>query len=300
MFVYDGLPDNVEYFQQDIDIYRMMEGASAIVKGLKGNINQPLDEYTITHVTFGGPPYSNGCGSIAICGTDNGVVEQLEDWKNNDRVAIFFNNRLGSPDMNIGRFSDLLTELEVSMKTNILFSRMYPIPVVSDSKIQTALEEAIRNILNGKIATVFDKNQLRKYLDDKDIGIDMVNITDVDKSSYIQYLAKMRDDLMRWFYGLYGMNSSGSSKLAQQTVDEVNQDSNASMILPHDMIREAKKGIDMCNQKFGWNASVSFSECWMSRLANFDDEFKETDEELEEVSQKSTEEEVSENETEQV
>ena len=71
--------------------------------------------------------------------------------------------------------------------------------------------------------------------------------------------------------------------MAQQTVDEVNQDNNASMILPHDMLRMRMKSLEnQVNKKFGWDMEVSFSECWMSRLANMDDEFKTTDEQLEE------------------
>jgi hypothetical protein len=57
------------------------------------------------------------------------------------------------------------------------------------------------------------------------------------------------------------------------------------MIIPHDMLREAQKGCDMANTKFGWEMKVSFSECWMTRLANFDDEFKTTDEALEDGEQ---------------
>lgn len=294
MFVYEIENERLSYFSPLIDIYRILEGASAICKDIakdKEIGTKYTEDYTIAHVEFGGDPYPSGIGSIAICSTDNGVVRSYEDWYNHPEVAIFFNNRLGSPDMNIGRFSDMLAELEISMKTNILFSRMYPIPVVGDTKVQTAIEEAINNILNGKIATVLDREKLKKYLgseDGKGVGIDLVALTDVDKSQYIQYLAKMRDDLMRWFYSYYGMNSQGSSKMAQQTVTEVEQDSNASMIIPHDMLREAVKGCDMANRKFGWNMSVSFSECWMNRLANFDDEFKETDAELTEVTEDAT------------
>ena len=201
-------------------------------------------------------------------------------------VAIIFNNSNYSPDMNIGRFSDMLAELEVSMKLNVLFARMYPMPVVSSGKIQKAVETAIDNMRTGKIATVLDDDTLSKYVSDtaaNNTGIQTVNLTEVEKSQYIQYLAKFRDDLMRWFYSLYGMNSQGSSKMAQQTVDEVNQDNNASMILPHDMLRMRMKSLEnQVNKKFGWNMEVSFSECWQSRLANMDDEFKTTDEQLEE------------------
>lgn len=276
----------LEYFSPLIDIYRILEGASAIARNVaqdKEIGTKYTDEFTVCHVSFGGDPYPNGMGSIAICATDNGVVREYEDWYNNPDVVIFFCNRLGSPDMNIGRFSDMLAELEVSMKCNIIFSRMYPIPIAKDTKMQKVIETAIANMLTGKIATILDENKLRAQIQEATkAAIECVQLTDDEKSKYIQYLAKMRDDLMRWFYSYYGMNSQGSSKLAQQTVDEVNQDSSASMIIPHDMLREAVKGCDMANTKFGWEMKVSFSECWMTRLANFDDEFKTKDEELEE------------------
>ena len=49
------------------------------------------------------------------------------------------------------------------------------------------------------------------------------------------------------------------------------------------MLQMRKKCLEkQINKKFGWDMEVSFSECWMSRLANMDDEFKKTDEELEE------------------
>lgn len=276
----------LEYFSPLIDIYRILEGASAIAKNVaqdKEIGTKYSDEYTVCHVSFGGDPYPNGIGSIAICATDNGVVREYEDWYNNPDVVVFFCNRLGSPDMNIGRFSDMLAELEVSMKCNIIFSRMYPIPIAKDTKMQKVIETAIANMLTGKIATILDENKLRAQIQEATkAAIECVQLTDDEKSKYIQYLAKMRDDLMRWFYSYYGMNSQGSSKMAQQTVDEVNQDSSASMIIPHDMFREAQKGCDMANTKFGWDMKVSFSECWMTRLANFDDEFKTTDEALEE------------------
>ena len=279
----------LEYFSPLIDIYRILEGASAIAKNVaegKEIGTKYSDEYTVCHVSFGGDPYPNGIGSIAICATDNGVVKEYEDWYNNPDVVVFFCNRLGSPDMNIGRFSDMFAELEVSMKCNIIFSRMYPIPIAKDSKMQKVIETAIANMLTGKIATILDENKLRAQIQEATkAAIECVQLTDDEKSKYIQYLAKMRDDLMRWFYSYYGMNSQGSSKLAQQTVDEVNQDSSSSMIIPHDMLREAQKGCDMANTKFGWEMKVSFSECWMTRLANFDDEFKTTDEALEDGKQ---------------
>lgn len=293
MFTYrgDNVPEEILEYQSFIDIYSMLDGACAIWK-LTGDRcpNAQGDamegKWIITPVDFAGSPDAYGFGSDAICTVKSGVVCKFENWRENPDVAIIFNNSNYSPDMNIGRFSDMLAELEVSMKLNVLFARMYPMPVVSSGKIQKAVETAIDNMRTGKIATVLDDDTLSKYVSDtaaNNTGIQTVNLTEVEKSQYIQYLAKFRDDLMRWFYSLYGMNSQGSSKMAQQTVDEVNQDNNASMILPHDMLRMRMKSLEtQVNKKFGWDMEVSFSECWMSRLANMDDEFKTTDEQLEE------------------
>ena len=291
MFTYKGLPDELLNRQNEIEEILLYKGACAIWKinkEIAGSIPTTyLDQYVVSEVSFTDDPDVYGMGANCICTLDNGIIANFKDWRNNPDIVVIFNNSNYSPDMNIGRFSDMLAELEVSLKLNILFARMYPMPVASTTKIQKAIETAIENMRNGKVATVLNEDALSQYVSDTAngagaAGINTINLTAVEKSQYIQYLAKFRDDLMRWFYSLYGMNSQGSSKMAQQTVDEVNQDNNASMIIPHDMLRMRQNGIDELNKKFGWDAEVSFSECWMSRLANMDDEFKTTDEQLEE------------------
>ena len=301
MFTYRGenVPAEILEYQSFIDIYAMLGGVAAIWKltpdKCPNSQNDTMEgKWVITPADFAGSPDTYGFGRDLICTIKSGCTHIFENWRDNPEVAVIFNNSNYSPDMNIGRFSDMLAELEVSMKLNVLFARMYPMPIASSTKIQKAIETAIENMRNGKIATVLNEDALSQYVSDTatgaGAGINTVNLTEVEKSQYIQYLAKFRDDLMRWFYSLYGMNSQGSSKMAQQTVDEVNQDNNSSMILPHDMLRMRQKCLEnQVNKKFGWDMEVSFSECWMSRLANMDDEFKTTDEQLEEVNNEETE-----------
>lgn len=287
MFIYRGLPDELQNRINEIEEILLYTGACAIwklTKDIAGAVPTTyLDQYVVSEVGFTDEPDVYGMGANCICTLDNGIITNFKDWRNNPNVVIIFNNSNYSPDMNIGRFSDALAELEVSLKLNVLFARMYPIPVCADNKTKKAIEDSLHSAMDGKISTILSPDALAKYVEGStSSGIDLVNITDVEKSQYIQYLSHYRDDLMRWFYSLYGMNSQGSSKMAQQTVDEVNQDNNSSMIIPHDMLRMRQNGVDELNKKFGWSAEVSFSECWQSRLANMDDEFKTTDEELEE------------------
>ena len=281
MFTYSGenVPEEILENQSFIDIYTILGGVAAIWKltpdKCPNSQNDAMEgKWVITPAEFAGSPDTYGFGRDLICTIKSGCTYQFDNWRENPEVAVIFNNLNYSPDMNIGRFSDMLAELEVSMKLNVLFARMYPMPVAASTKIQKAIESAIENMRNGKIATVLNEDALSQYVMDSSTGsgaagINTVNLTEVEKSQYIQYLAKFRDDLFRWFYSLYGVNSQGSSKMAQQTTDEVNQDNDASMILPNSMLQMRKKCLEnQVNKKFGWNMEVSFSECWQSRRAN--------------------------------
>lgn len=270
MFVYNGMAESVN--KKFIEKYRLLDGACAIWKN--------EGKYIVSHVDFGGKPDENGIGTIAICATDNGTVKQFNDWRENEDVAIIFNNSIYSPDLSIGMTSDMLMETDISMKANLIHARLHPVPIAQDDKVLKAIQQAEKDITDGKLTTVLNDDVLADIGDAKDIAIPTINFTEVKNSDKIQYLAKFRDDIMRWFYSLNGMNSQGSSKMAQQTVDEVNQDSCSSMIIPHDRYRCAVEGCDMCNEKFGddpdWiEASVDFSECWQNRLADFTQEFAE-------------------------
>lgn len=258
-----------------------------IYNGIAAMWEHPKDGWTTSPANFSGSIDSYGMGRDMIVTALDGTTKTFKDWKDNPDIIVFFNNSCKAPDMNIDRFAEMFTDLEISLKLNVLYSRLFPIPIAKDQPTKKAINEAIKKMLEGQIkdGTTILTEDVVSAITEGTSGVETINFTDVDKSRYIQYLAKYRDDLMRWFYSMYGMNSQGSSKLAQQTVDEVNQDNNASMIIPHDMLRCRQKALEIAKEKqpeLFEGAEVSFSECWMSRLANMDDEFKKTDEELEE------------------
>ena len=258
-----------------------------IYNGIAAMWEHPKDGWTTSLANFSGAIDSYGMGRDMIVTALDGTTKTFENWRDNPDIIVFFNNSCKAPDMNIDRFAEMFTDLEISLKLNVLFARLFPIPVAKDQPTKKAINESIKMMLEGQIknGTTILTEDVVSAITEGTSGVETINFTDVDKSRYIQYLAKYRDDLMRWFYSMYGMNSQGSSKLAQQTVDEVNQDNNASMIIPHDMLRCRQKALEIAKEKqpeLFEGAEVSFSECWMSRLANMDDEFKKTDEELDE------------------
>lgn len=282
MFTYDKIPKELKERENFIEETLLYGGAVAIFKLTKKmamSTNSFVDKFISSKVQFTGMPDVNGIGEDCICTTENGLSIEFKNWRENPDIAIIFNNSTMSPDVNIGRYSDILAEVETSEKLQTIFSRLYPIPIVKNNKVKIAVEQAIKNMLDGKIATILDEDKIAKYIEDATKeAIESVALTEPDKAQYIQYLSKFHDDLMRRFYGLYGMDESGNSKMAQQSVEEVSRNDESSMIIPHDMFKSRKKGIEMCNEKFGWEGVVMFTECWQSR----DAEINVTDEKTEE------------------
>ena len=113
----------------------------------------------------------------------------------------------------------------------------------------------------------------------------MLNVTDVTLADKIQYLSQAWDNILSRFYSFNGMNTQSGSKLAQQSVDEINNGSSAAMIVPDDRLAKAIgdkfTGITKANAIWGWNATAELSECWRHEAEeNLGDGEVENEEEL--------------------
>lgn len=296
MIDYKNFPETVN--TKFLEKYRITEGAVALFRYDKATDDVMTNEIVCGSVSFGGLPYPNGLGRIAIVTTDNGFVKQFDNWLENPDIAVLFLNSNYSPDLNVGIFADLLAELITSIKCNILNSRYTNIPVVEDSKQKTAVDNALADIRNGKATSILLNTGASKELcellgNDGKKDFPTLNLTNVKDSDKIQYLCKAYDDVFRWFYSLYGMNTAGSSKLAQQTREEIMTDNISSLIIPEDMLKCAKEGIEMFNKKFGTSASADFSTLWKRR-----EEEKQTNEETQTAEEQTTEETIIESEVE--
>lgn len=288
MIEYKNFPVSVN--TKFLERYRITEGAVALFRYEKSTDDVMTNDIVCGSVSFGGLPYPNGLGRIAIVTTDNGFVNRFENWLDNPDVAIIFLNSNYSPDLNVGIFADLLAELITSIKCNILNSRYTNIPVVEDNKQKSAVDNALSDIRNGKATSILLNTGVSKELcellgSDGKKDFPTLNLTNVKDSDKIQYLCKAYDDVFRWFYSLYGMNTAGSSKLAQQTREEIMTDNISSLIIPEDMLKCAREGIEMFNKKFGTTASADFSMLWKRR-----EEEKQTNEETQTAEEETAEE----------
>lgn len=277
MFVRDGLPEDLDG-RKRIEEWLLIHGAVAYVRPGKGRYgtdgkpsgNYKRSEYRVGWCNFGGDPYPDGIGSIAIVNGYDGYVEQFDDWRHNDNIVVAFNNETFTPDLNLIYTSEFLTEYDVSLRNQIIYSRLFPIPTADDDKTAATLQEMLDDMHTGRIKVITSKNVFKQLCPEQsggDNGIEVVQLSDPKASDHIQYLDHGRDDILRWFWRQYGMDIQASSKMAQQTVDEVKAGSEQSMIIPHERYHCRQEEAAELKRVFGWDVTIEFTEPWQNAFA---------------------------------
>lgn len=264
MFIWDGIPEETKIDIDTLEPYLLLTGKAAIVKD--------GSEYVLGRVSLAGEPTRYWYGRDAIVTAGNGFTRYYKDWLTNPKIVVLFNNKLKTPDFQLMKTAGILSEVDISLLCNLIYSRLYPIGVAHDDKTKKVLEELFDNMQIGKFASITSKNILEGIAGKEGSGVDVLNLTDVSVSDKIQYLAKYKDDTLRWLWSMYGQNVQATSKLAQESVDEVTSGQGVSMITPHDMLHQRLNACDQIKKKFGWNVSVTFSEPWQNEFANCDKE----------------------------
>ena len=263
MFVRRGLPDDFGRDTGFIEEILLKNGCGAYV------LNDKEGKYVFGACQLASTPDAYGFGKNAIVRCLDGWVKEYPDWQNDDSIVVAFNNPQRLPDFTIPRFSDMLTETEVSLISQLMNSRQHPIPIAADEKSRVAIEEALKDMDAGKLRTILSPNVTKTLVE---MGIDaraieVLNLSDPAASDHIQYIAKLRDDLLRWFWNQYGHNPESTGKMAQQSVAEVTTGASIAMIIPHTRYHERQIEAEQLRKKFGWDVTIEFSEPWQNAFA---------------------------------
>lgn len=178
--------------------------------------------------------------------------------------VVGYNNNIRTPEFNIEKFADLFNEVDKSIKVAIKKSRLNPIPIAKNSKVQKAITDAMDEIEDGTTKIILQDTRSAQDLlsDDNKPIIETATLTAPEEVTRIQYLSKLHDDLLRRVCTFYGQPLSGTNKMAQVNSDELKGYETYSMIYPHILLNARKTFIDKCNKTFGVSWSVEFSEAW--------------------------------------
>ena len=254
MFDYESNEEkSYDEFFENLEEFLCKEGVCGIFEVDK--------KIVCSKINFVGKLNEYGKGLDCICITKNGKEYSFTDWRNNKNIVVAFNNKNHVSDKKAEVTSELLTEIEVSMKSGTIGTRFNKIISVTNQVEAEKVRKAIELNQIGLPQVVTSENDIKKILDDKanNTIYDLTSIKDSDK---MQYLSKLKDDVLRQFYNIYGLNIQGSSKMAQQTVSEIENGAESSFIIPMSKYYERKKAIEEINKKFNKNFEVKFSKVW--------------------------------------
>lgn len=252
MIQYEDIPDGLD--PTFLEIYRYCFGVCGVTKSDKhgivafvGGHSQDVDSYGLgTH--FVGATPANETFDIVI----------------NETGVICKNNKLMTPDFDDVRLSTCLTlEAYKSIKACLKLSRYNKIVSTKDNKTQKALKEAMDNSEIGIPCSYVNNigNELADEYNNSD-DVKCIDLTDVRNSDKIQYLFKAIDDIERQFYRHYGISLANTSKMAQQSREELTNTNALAMIYALERLNCAKEFCDDLNRLYGTNMSCHFSEVW--------------------------------------
>lgn len=254
MFDWQGLPDTLR--PEFIEGMLLTQGTCGVAE-IKGDLYTGFGGYCGDIVNFLPTEYL-----ITVVG----VGDKQAKIGDPNGFAVGWNNALRTPDWALMQTANILTEVDVSERVNVLFSRFLRIPKVRDGKEKKAVEDSIAAILEGRISAVVSDN-IRDILTDQDKSDQFMDLVDVKEVDKLQYLNQYRDNVVKRFFQLYGQGMQSTAKLAQQTTDELHGNDSISMILPLQKKKYRQKFADDINKLFGTNITVDFSEAYQDSLA---------------------------------
>lgn len=259
MFEYDGLPESVD--TDFMELYLLTDGMASIRKDRAGN-------YVAMQCSEGSDPNAYGLGQKIISTTRNG--ETYEDERDGDEVAFGYNNKTKTPCKDYFKLGADVAEIDTSLDFLVWYSRISRLYAVSDEKQRTMITDAFKNVQKGVPLTIVSNNLLQA-IENGGTGLEAYDLTDADYSDKIMRLCEYREARFKWFGDRYGMAKRSVAKMAQVSKDEANGDTAASLVIPLNMLDARERFIKMCNDRFGWSASVHFKGAYLGEVERYED-----------------------------
>lgn len=277
MFEYGNLPDTLipRYFEGYLQgfgpegkennngmcaFFRIPEG-----KGMQGF---PAGSLIATTCSLGTDLNPYGEGSEVIAVTRNGWEFRANRYS--DDIVVGFNNLSETPCNDIKEDADILAEIDLSLRFLVFWTRLAPVVRAADETEKQQIITAFKNMKEGIPVTITSKKILQELgLSD---AFTIEDLTRPDFADKIQHTARLREDILRWHYTRYGQTVQGDTKLAQQSVDEVNGTVSSSLIIPLNMLKARQDFVDEINRKFGTNITVQLSGPWRAEITKYENE----------------------------
>lgn len=162
-----------------------------------------------------------------------------------------------------------LSELDTSEKFLIRWARVAPIIVADDNKQKETMLEVIKSIMDGCLTPVVSENALSKLLNEKSESFATIDVMKSDRIKDLQYLNEQRQFIIKNISQLFGLPYQTGTKLAQQSVDEVNSGNGLCYVLPLDILGNFETFAENLNETFGLNVSFTLNSLVLHEMEKY-------------------------------
>lgn len=287
-FVYEGLPETLP--QEFLEYYLALNGTIAV--GKVTELGESSDIYLAMGAYNGN---YNGYLPEEYTAAVTGLGEISGKWYgDNKTIVVGKNNLMGAPEFDIPFTAEVLSQVDISEKVNVIFARLNRIPYADNDTEKQGIESAIKSIVEGDVYAVANRNVKSKFdefLEQSRVeGEKFLDLVDVDKINGLQYLNQYRDNIMKRFLSRRGYMVQTTSKLAQQTNSEIHGSDSYALLYPLEQLRERKKMVESINSLFGTSITVRFNEILEKVYKDYMSEPEETEQTKQAEQTKQTEE----------
>lgn len=245
----------------------------------------------------GGDRYADGFFKDAICYDLTGEQYSFKNWRDNPDILVFFNNLTYTPDNFIQKYAYMLTEVDKSIMANVVYSRLKPIPIAKDQQAKNKIDAIITDLEGGKLKTVIQDFEVSDIIENNRPPIEVMNLTDVESSKFIQYLQHLHDSMISRLFFCMGLSISDSGKQAQLSIEELNKSKSAALSLLNGWYNMRYRGFEDAKEKTGEEWHFDFSDIWRTEIETNEVEPEDVEENTNEEDTQDAQEEVVEDES---
>lgn len=174
---------------------------------------------------------------------------------NKDIVVLHWNNLQHSQVNLLQWFSEMLADTDLSMKYNIKYTRVCPIPIVRTDIEEKSIRNVIDNLFKGKLAIFKRSSAIDLMQNDREHNT--LDLTQPQATTYLQHLSRFHDELIQRICLEFGVYVSVRDKGAQLNNAELGAFSDYCAISSDDTYNQLLKWSKKCKEVFNIDIKIT-------------------------------------------
>lgn len=260
MFKYEGLPETIP--QDMLEYYLLRNGSCFITEAEVPNNHEEGTQVGVNNQEKGLFAFIGNPGGVHdvyyrptlyVCSNPYlGLTFEKPMWGDEGVFCINDSMWIGLNPL-IQRYSYLMAENVLTMRTADIMLRIIALISASDDKTKAAADEFLSNIADGKLGSIGDNPFFE--------GVKMQSPPS-NNGSYLTQFIELHQYYKGSFYNEIGLQANFNMKREAIGVGEAAMSEDSLLPLCDDMLEKRKEMCEKLNSLYGLNVTVDFASAW--------------------------------------